>query len=165
MIRTLSLIAVVGALLSNLPAQACLARETDATASDAVWTAIIPDGFPGFVYTWRMKLDGTYREDGRDAANGTPIQPTLSGRWRREGAHMVLTQTDQPFVFDGLVLGGLYSGTLYFNGRTYSRFCAAKGDQAPTHCDTAQGVAAIAAGPLRLGRLAPPRAGASTSLN
>jgi hypothetical protein len=146
MMRKLSVIAVLCALLSDLYARPCLARETDFGASDAVWTAIIPDGFPGFIYTWRMKLDGTYREDGRDAANGTPIQPTLSGRWRRDGTHMLLMQTDQPFVFDGVVLGGLYSGTLYFNGQAYSRFCAAKGDRAPVRCDPAQGVAAVAGG-------------------
>ena len=123
------------------------ARETDAGAADTVWTAIIPDGFPGFIYTWHMKRDGTYREDGRDGRRGTPIQPTLSGRWSRDGAHLLLTQTDQPYVFDGVVLGGLYSGTLYFHGRAYSRFCAAEGNEAPKRCDNSQGVAALSPAP------------------
>ena len=54
---------------------------------------------------------------------------------------MVLRQQDQPFVFDGVVLGSLYAGTLYFNGRAVSRFCAAKGDEAPKRCDAQPGVA------------------------
>ena len=43
-----------------------------------------------------------------------PIQRTLSGRWSRDGSRMQLKQDDQPFVFDGVVLGGLYTGTLCF---------------------------------------------------
>ncbi len=128
------------ALLAGLPARSSLASETVASPA-AVWTAIIPDGFPGFIYTWRMKDDGTYREDGRDEARGLPIQPTLSGRWSRDGAQMLLKQDDQPFVFDGVVLGNLYTGTLYFHGRTYSGFCAARGEAAPKRCDAAPGVA------------------------
>ena len=61
-----------------------------------------------------MKDDGSYCEDGRDEANGKPIQPTLNGRWSRDEARMLLKQDDQPFVFDGVVLGGLYTGTLCF---------------------------------------------------
>ena len=118
----------------------CFAGETSETASITVWTAIIPDAFPGYVYTWRMKSDGTYREDGRDAT-GTPIQSTLSGRWNSEAPRMVLRQQDLPYVFDGVVLGNLYTGTLYFNGLPVSRFCAAKGDEAPKRCDAGQGVA------------------------
>ena len=110
-----------------------------------MWTAIIPDAFPSYVYTWRMKSDGTYREDGRDAATGTPIQSTLSGRWNSEGPRMVLRQQDLPYVFDGVVLGSLYTGTLYLNGRPVSRFCAAKGDEAPKRCDAGQGVASAEA--------------------
>ena len=140
----LNLVCLASLLAAPVPSSA---READPSAADTIWTAIIPDGFPGFIYTWHMKLDGTYREDGRDAAEGTPIQPTLSGRWSREGAHMLLTQTDQPFVFDGVMLGGFYSGTLYFHGRAYSRFCAAKGDEAPKRCDTTQSVAAVVAIP------------------
>jgi hypothetical protein len=54
---------------------------------------------------------------------------------------MQLNQDDQPFVFDGVVLGGLYTGTLYFHGHAYSHFCAAKGEAAPKSCDTSRGVA------------------------
>jgi len=126
-------------------ADPCVSREASEAASITVWTAIIPDAFPGYVYTWRMKGDGTYREDGRDAATGAPIQSTLSGSWNSEGPRMVLRQQDQPFVFDGVVLGSLYTGTLYFNGRSVSRFCAAKGDEAPKRCDAGQGVAMTSA--------------------
>jgi hypothetical protein len=126
-----------------------LAREADEGASITVWTAIIPDAFPRYVYTWRMKGDGTYREDGRDAATGMPIQTTLSGRWNSEGPRMALHQQDLPYVFDGVVLGSLYTGTLYFNGRPVSRFCAAKGDEAPKRCDAGQGVASAEAAAAR----------------
>ena len=54
---------------------------------------------------------------------------------------MLLRQDDQPFVFDGAVLGNLYAGTMYFGRRAASRFCAAKGDEAPTRCDSQAGVA------------------------
>jgi hypothetical protein len=144
MLRRLVPILTLCALL--WPGQILFAREGNDGAI-TVWTAIIPDGFPGFVYTWHMKDDGTYREDGSDEARGLPIQPTLSGRWSRDGARMLLKQDDQPFLFDGVVLGGLYTGTLYFHGRPYSRFCAAKGEAAPKHCDPSPGVAMILAKP------------------
>jgi hypothetical protein len=142
MVRRLIPILVWCALFCALSARPSLASETSGGPA-TVWTAIIPDGFPGFIYTWRMKDDGTYREDGREEASGKPVQPTLSGRWSRDEARMLLKQDDQPFVFDGVVLGGLYSGTLYFHGRAYSRFCAAKGEAAPKRCDTAPGVAMV----------------------
>jgi hypothetical protein len=123
------------------PAQGGRAPETDDGEAGAVWTAIIPDAFPNYIYTWRMKGDGSYREDGRDAGKGKPIQPTLSGRWNRDGAHMVLRQDDQPYAFDGVVLGNLYAGTLYFAGRSRSHFCAIRGDKAPERCDAAPSVA------------------------
>ena len=140
------LFSVLCVLASCWHAQPSLAREASEGASITVWTAIIPDAFPRYVYTWRMKGDGTYREDGRDAATGAPIQSTLSGRWNSEGPRMVLRQQDVPYVFDGVVLGGLYAGTLYFNGRPVSRFCAAKGDAAPTRCDAGPGVASAQSG-------------------
>ena len=34
----------------------------------------------------------------------------------------MLRQEDQPFVFDGVVVGSLYTGTLYFKGRSISGF-------------------------------------------
>ena len=111
------LFAIWCVLASCWHAQPSLAREASEGASITVWTAIIPDAFPRYVYTWRMKGDGTYREDGRDAATGAPIQSTLSGRWNSEGPRMVLRQQDVPYVFDGVVLGSLYTATLYFNGR------------------------------------------------
>jgi len=124
MMLRLFLFVMFCALLCS-PAQGGRALEAD---DGEVWTAIIPDAFPNYIYTWRMKGDGSYREDGRDAAKGMAIQPTLSGRWNRDGARMVLRQDDQPFVFDGVVLGNLYAGTLYFDGNARSRFCAARGE-------------------------------------
>jgi hypothetical protein len=44
-------------------------------------------------------------------------------------------------VFDGVVLGNLYAGTLYFVGRSRSRFCALRGERAPERCDAAPSVA------------------------
>jgi hypothetical protein len=123
------------------PAQDGRALEADDGEAGAVWTAIIPDAFPDYIYTWHIKGDGSYREDGRDAVRGKPIQPTLSGHWSREGARMVLRQDDQPFVFDGVVLGNLYGGTLYFSGSSRSRFCAARGETPPDHCAAAPSVA------------------------
>jgi hypothetical protein len=143
------LFSVLCVLASCWHAQPSLAREASEGASITVWTAIIPDAFPRYVYSWRMKGDGTYREDGRDAATGMPIQSTLSGRWNSEGPRMVLRQQDVPYVLDGVVLGGLYAGTLYFNGRPVSRFCATKADAAPTRCDAGQGVASAQSGLVR----------------
>jgi hypothetical protein len=121
------------ALLCSL-ADGSLALEGGEGEAGAVWTAIIPEAFPNDIYTWHMKDDRSYREDGRDAASGRPIQRRLSGRWSREGARMILRQDDQPFVFDGAVLGNLYSGTLYYRGNPRSRFCAARGEVPPDHC-------------------------------
>jgi hypothetical protein len=100
-----------------------------------VWTAIIPDGFPRNVFTWRLSPDGAYEEDGRDAVTGKPIQTTLSGRWTVEGARMILRQDDIPYVFDGVVVGDHYSGTLYLRGRKVFRFCAVKGEAMPQPCE------------------------------
>jgi hypothetical protein len=61
-----------------------------------------------------------------------------------EGARMILRQQGIPYVFDGVVLGNVYTGTLYLNGRSNSRFCAAKGETAPERCDKAPEVATIA---------------------
>ena len=140
MARRFSLFAVWLAFLWCFPANPSFSLET-AEAPDGVWTAIIPDAFPRYVYTWRMRSDGTYREDGLDVVKGTPIQETLSGSWTVQGARMILRQEGQPFVFDGVVLGGSYSGTLYLNGRNISRFCAARGERAPERCGTGPGVA------------------------
>jgi hypothetical protein len=126
MVRRLPLFAVWLAFLYCFHANPSFSLETAEGPDGVVWTAIIPDAFPRYVYTWRMRSDGTYREDGRDALKGTPIQETLSGRWTMEGARMILRQQGIPYVFDGVVLENVYTGTLYLNGRSNSRFCAAK---------------------------------------
>jgi len=128
-------------LLCAAPA---ISLEAQNRPDGVTWTAIIPDAFPLHVYTWRINSDGTYREEGRDASSGKAIQETLSGRWNGDGARMVLRQQGLPYLFDGVVLGGLYTGTLYLDGRPVSRFCAAKGEIAPKRCSDGPGVAAAA---------------------
>jgi hypothetical protein len=118
-------------------------RETAEGPDGVVWTAIIPDAFPRYLYTWRMSGDGAYREDGRDVSTGVAIQATHSGRWSIDGPRMILRQQDLPYVFDGVVMGGLYNGTLYWNGHAVSRFCAAKGDLAPESSGAKPGVALL----------------------
>ena len=119
MIGRFSALAILCAVLWCLDPQRGLALQGGEGEAGALWSAIIPDAFPNYVYTWHMRDDATYREDGRDAQSGRGIQPTLSGHWSREGARMVLRQDDQPFVFDGTVLGNLYAGTLYWWPRPF----------------------------------------------
>ena len=140
--RRFFLIAVWCALLC-LGANPSSSREAAEGLDGVVWPAIIPDAFPRYVYTWHLLADGTYREDGRNAATGAAIQATLSGQWSVDGPRMILRQRDLSYVFDGVVLGGLYTGTLYFSGREVSRFCAAKGESAPKDCGEKPGVALL----------------------
>lgn len=100
-----------------------------------VWTAVIPEGFPRYVYTWRLMPDGTYKEDGRQAQTGKPVQPTLSGHWTREGERRILRQDGMNFMFDGVIVGDQYTGALYGGGRRLSRFCAVRGETALPHCE------------------------------
>jgi hypothetical protein len=137
------------------PATAVHALEANDAESDAIWTAIIPDAFPRYIYTWRLRTDGTYLEDGRDAATGLAVQRTLSGHWSREGVRMVLRQDDQSFVFDGAVLGHIYTGTMYLGAHAASRFCAFKGEQSPPGCDSGGGVATTQASARRSPSLNP----------
>jgi hypothetical protein len=118
------------------PAQSAIGQ-SDHSQELVVWTAVIPEAFPRDIYTWRLKLDGTYEEDGRRALTGQPVQETLTGRWQTERARMILRQDSIPYVFDGLVVGERYSGALYLNGRKVSRFCARKGEVAPDRCEEA----------------------------
>jgi hypothetical protein len=155
MIRRLLASIMLCAALWSPPATPVHAAETNDAEPDAIWTAIIPDTFPRYVYTWRLKPDGTYKEDGRDAATGMPIQRTLSGQWSREGARMILRQDDQSFVFDGAVLGHLYTGTMYLGARAASRFCAFKGEHAPPRCDSGGGIATTQASARRSPSLNP----------
>jgi hypothetical protein len=117
---------------------------------EGVWTVVIPESHPDYVYMWRLKTDDTYEEDGRDADTGTAIQPTLSGTWAADGARLTLRQNDIAFVFEGLIVGERYTGTLSLGGRDVSHFCAAKGTVAPERCD-AKDVTASAASSNRFG--------------
>jgi hypothetical protein len=141
MVRVFFIVIFLGAVLGGLCADAMWGRETSAAEAGTVWTAIIPYAFPRYIYTWHLNADGSYAEDGRDAATGRPIQSTLHGRWSSDGAQLILRQDGLPYVFDGVVVGNLYSGTMTFDGRSSSRFCAAKGEQPPEHCGPPQGVA------------------------
>ena len=105
-----------------------------AWAQDTVWTAVIPKGFPGNLYTWHLKPDGGYSEDGHDMASGKSVQPTLSGQWRVTGRHMVLKQDGIGYVFDGNLIGDEFLGVLYLDGKRFARFCAVKGEAPPQTC-------------------------------
>ena len=142
MIRFLVVVIFCGTVFGGLRAET-FARDTRGAQAGTVWTVLIPDAFPRFVFIWHVNPDGSYAEDGRDAATGRPIQSTLHGHWSRDGAHMILRQDGLPYVFDGVVLGDLYAGTMTFDGRAGSRFCAARGEQPADHCGPPQGIAAI----------------------
>ncbi len=100
-----------------------------------VWTTIIPEGFPQNVYTWHLRPDGTYDEEGRDIMTGRFIRSTLSGRWALKDTKMTLTQDGTPFVFEGTVIDNYYAGILYLDGKPVSTFCAHKGESIPENCD------------------------------
>ena len=118
-------------LVSSL---ALMVSALPAWSADAIWTAVITRGFPDDVFTWHLKADGSYREDGRDT-KGASIQPTLSGHWTVSSHRMVLRQEGIAYVFDGEIAGADYRGVLYFNGEPVARFCALKGDKPPPDCD------------------------------
>ena len=105
-----------------------------ASAQDAVWTAVIPQGFPHNIYTWLLKADGSYKEDGRNATNGAAIQPSLTGHWRVTGKHMMLQQDGIDYRFDGNIVGDEYLGVVYLDGERFSRFCALRGKMPPRSC-------------------------------
>jgi hypothetical protein len=132
LVRSVHLFALLCALVL-LPAQAADKAAADDLAG--VWTLIIPEAFPGFVYAWQINADGTYQEDGWDRETGNPIQETLSGRWSADGKTIKLSQEGIPYVFEGSRTGRSVAGTLFLNGKNISRFCAAKGDTPPERCD------------------------------
>jgi hypothetical protein len=143
MVRLLPIVIFCCAVLCGLRSEAASTSDVSDAQAGTIWTVLIPDAFPRFVYTWHFNADGSYAEDGRDAATGRPIQSTLHGHWSRDGARMILRQDGLPYVFDGVVLGDLYAGTMTFDGRAGSRFCAAKGEQPPDHCSPPQGIARL----------------------
>lgn len=104
-------------------------------AKAEVWTAIIHDAFGGISYTWRLKADGTYEEDGVYIDTKASAQATLTGKWTRSRTRMVLTQDSLGFVFDGTVNGEQYYGTLFQYDQKVSTFCAWKGTEIPVGCD------------------------------
>ena len=134
----------LAALLTGLPlmgpwtlpanAQGQVDAKEPVNVQETEWTAVIPKGFPGNAYTWRLRPGGTYTEDGHEIATGKAIQPTLSGLWRVAGRHMVLRQDGIGFVFDGNLIGDEYLGVLYLDGKRFARFCAVKGEAPPQNC-------------------------------
>lgn len=137
MTRGLTLLAMLVLAISLIGPATALERFRSAEqgAAAGVWTGIIPDGYPVFVYTWRLKTDGTYVEDGEHFLTKARVQPTLSGRWTVTGTHMTMTQDTVGFVFEGTLRDDRYYGMLYLKGGKYSRFCAIKGTVAPTSCE------------------------------
>lgn len=132
----LRLVRLTAALLMLLPAVLAgpaLAAPADELAGE--WTILIPDAFPGIVFNWQVKLDGTYLEDAQRIVSGRRSQPTMTGNWSLEDRHLVLTQETQGFVFEGDISGNYYSGSLYLKGVEISRFCALKGSKSPGTCD------------------------------
>ena len=109
----------------------CAAAPRADAQTETIWTVVIPEGFNGFVYTWRVHPDGTNLEDGRSASTGALIQQTLTGRWRLEGDRMTLTQDTLGFVFVGRKDKTRLTGVLTENGRRVSRFCAQEGAVTP----------------------------------
>jgi hypothetical protein len=142
LLATLAVAATGGTRARPLDAQ----RDANVDQTQPVlWTAIIPEAFPRNIYTWRLWPDGHYDEDGHDRASGLPAQQTLTGRWTVDGARMVLRQDGNTFLFDGLIAGVRYAGTLYLQIRRASHFCALKGEAAPDNC-APPGVAAAQRG-------------------
>jgi hypothetical protein len=99
------------------------------------WTILIPNAFPGMVFSWKVAKDGTYQEDAKREMSGRRTQPTMSGKWSVEDRHLVMTQDSQGFVFEGDVSGNFYSGSLFLKGVPVSHFCAVKGTESPGSCD------------------------------
>lgn len=113
------------------------AAVADRPAPPEVWTVVIDyPAFADYVYTWRLKRDGSYEEDGASIADGEAIQRTQHGAWTREGSRMVLTQAYDAYRFEGVVRGGQYSGDFYSGPMLLSKFCAWKGRELPASCDT-----------------------------
>src|SRR5262249_38810026 len=83
-------------LNGSLAATQELETPSEKSPQVVIWTAIIPDQFPGIIYTWNLKADGTYTEDGRDAATGKVIEKTQSGQWKLLGPKMILHQDGSP---------------------------------------------------------------------
>ncbi len=100
------------------------------------WTVVIDRGaFSSFAYTWRLKEDGTYEEDGFDTLSRAPIQQMVTGRWSARDGRLVLRQDFAGFVFDGRVTGEQYTGTFYQDRTPLAKFCAWKGSEVPAGCD------------------------------
>lgn len=114
-----------------------------------VWTVVIPRAFPRYIYTWQLKPDGTYAEDGRDRDTDTPIQQTLTGRWTVEGVQMVLRQDGLKYVFKGLVVGNRYSGSLYLDAQLVSDFCAVRGKATVPSCKSGPELISMGSSRLR----------------
>lgn len=106
-----------------------------AASPTETWTVIIDGNYSGIVYTWWLKSDGTYEEDGRFASGNAPAQATQTGTWARQRSRLTLKQDAYGFKFDGKASAEMYSGTLFQYGQPVARFCAWKGLEVPVGCD------------------------------
>jgi hypothetical protein len=130
--------AVLRSIVVALAIVAALAPQPGAAQGSSaaqVWTVAISAPFEGMSFTWRLKPDGTYEEDGVYLDSGDASQVTKTGTWSRSRGRMVLKQDDFGFVFDGAASAETYSGTLFQYGQPVSRFCAWKGTEIPAGCD------------------------------
>ncbi len=98
-----------------------------------MWTVTILQAFPLHVFSWTVAADGTYQESGRNAFNAQRTQ--VSGRWSLQGVHVVMTQNNEGFVFDGTLSGGCFIGRLFQDGKNISSFTARKRGSNVRFCD------------------------------
>lgn len=132
MIATLRGLVLALAMVAAVAPQPGAAQRPSAVE---VWTVAINGAFDGISYTWRLKPNGTYEEDGIYTDTGNPAQATKTGTWSRDRGRMVLSQDDFGFVFDGSASAETYSGTLFQYDQPVSRFCAWRGTEIPAGCD------------------------------
>jgi hypothetical protein len=102
---------------------------------ETLWTVVIPDGFLGTPMFGGSNLMGPTLKMAATMPRENQFNERCRGRWTIEGARMILRQDTLGFVFDGIIAGDQYSGTLYLGTRPHSRFSATKGDNSrPPPC-------------------------------
>ena len=105
-------------------------------SAQEMWSGIIPDAFPGIEYQWSLNEDGTYVETGHYQSNEQAAQAPLSGTWFISGDILSLLQDSYGYTFKGRINGDSILGTLYSYGEPVSVFCANRGGEAPSDCQS-----------------------------